>query len=106
MKKIFLILAIAVISLPVNAACAISGDSCAYSITKPALQDKYLPNNLKDIQKPDAFRPNLFEPYHDALINTETGAAAGTPGSNNYNSNCQFGVCLPGVHPGAGEGIE
>ncbi len=110
MKKIFLIMAAVLISLPASASCAITGNTCAYSITKPSIQDKYLPDNIQNIQKPDAFRPNYFEPYHDALINTETGAAAGaethsgTP--NNYNSNCQFGVCLPGITPGAGEVIE
>lgn len=110
MKKIFLIMAAVLITLPAAASCAISGNSCAYSITKPTLQEKYLPDNVKNIQKPDAFRPRYVEPYHDALINTETGAAAGTESGtitpNNYNSNCQFGVCLPGRNPGAGQVIE
>lgn len=109
MKKIFLIASAVMITLPATAACAISGNSCAYSITKPALQEKYLPDNIRNIQKPDAFRPNYVEPYHDALINTETGAAAGTETitpNNNYNSNCQFGVCLPGMNPDASQVIE
>lgn len=110
MKNIFLIMAAVLITLPASASCAINGNSCAYSINKPSIQEKYLPDNVKNIQKPDAFRPRYVEPYHDALINTETGAAAGTESGtltpNNYNSNCQFGVCLPGRNPGAGQVIE
>lgn len=103
MKKVILIMAVILLSLPVYASCAISGNTCAYSISRPALQDKYLPNNIKDIKKPDAFRPQYFKPYYDELINTETGAAAGAHEENNYNSNCQFGVCLPGRNPEAGK---
>lgn len=29
------------------------------------------------------------------LINTETNAPTGAASNQNYNSNCQFGVCLP-----------
>lgn len=103
MKKILLIMSIVLFSVPVFASCGITGNTCAYSISKPAIQDKYLPNNIKNIQKPDAFRPQYIKPYYDELINTETGAAAGNVGENNYNSNCQFGVCLPGRNPGMGE---
>ncbi len=103
MKKIFLITLIMTAGIPANASCAISGSSCAYSGMAPPLQEKYLPNYVQDIQKPDAFRPQYIKPYYDELINTETGAAADSvQGGNNYNSNCQFGVCLPEVNPGAG----
>ena len=99
MKKLLLISAVVTLALPAFAACAISGNSCAYSIMKPPLQERYLPDNVQEMQKPDAFRPHYIKPYYDELINTETGAAAGSAaGGNNYNSNCQFGVCLPEVN--------
>ncbi len=104
MKKLFLISALMLISLPSFASCAISGNSCAYSIEKPPLQERYLPDYVQELQKPDAFRPRYIKPYYDELINTETGAAISTQGEqNNYNSNCQFGVCLPGRNPVSGE---
>ena len=103
MKKIILLMTMMAVSLPALAVCSITGDTCsAYQITKPALQDKYLPDNLKEIQKPTAFTPHYFQPYHDALINTETGAATQIQNTNNYYSNCQFGICLPGQQPMSG----
>ena len=106
MKKMFGIMAVILFSPAAFAVCPINGDSCAYTITKPPLQEKYLPDNMENIQKTDAFRPHYIIPYRDALINTETGGAAQTSGGNNYNSNCQFGVCLPGREPGPVEVIE
>ena len=106
MKKLMVIMAILGTVMPAIAACPVNGNSCAYSITEPPLKDKYLPDNIEQIQKPDAFRPTYVVPYRDALINTETGGAAQTPGTNEYNSNCQFGVCMPGREPGPVEVIE
>lgn len=106
MKKLLLIMSIMAIALPAVAVCSVTGETCsAYSISKPMLQDKYLPNNLQSIQKPTAFTPKYFAPYDNALINTETGGAAGSS-TPNYNSNCQFGVCLPGVAPNTGGTVE
>lgn len=104
MKKIFIIMALAAFAIPVFATCSITGDTCSASLmTTPSLEDKFMPNNLKNIQKPDAFTPKYFTPYHDMLLNTEEPT---TTLENNetpsYNSNCQFGVCLPGAAPGEG----
>lgn len=108
MKKMMIALFISIFALPVFAVCSITqeactGDTTASLMNTPTLQDKYLPNNLKDIQKTDAFTPQYITPYHDMLINTKdepTGGAA-----PNYNSNCQFGICLPEAAPG-GSPIE
>ncbi len=101
MKKIILLALLMTVTAPVNASCAISGSSCAYSMMTPPLQERYLPNYVQEMQKPDAFRPQYIKPYYDELINTETGAATGSANNgNNYNSNCQFGVCLPEVNSG------
>ena len=50
--------------------------------------------NLDNYQKPDAFIPHYRQPYYDMLINTDTEPAEVSEGAN-YNSNCQFGVCIP-----------
>ena len=105
MKKIFLIPIVLALSCQAYASCAISGNTCAYTISKPSLQGKYMPDNLENIKKPDAFRPQYVTPYYDMLINTDTGAS--TPKEQkNYNSNCQFGICLPGVNHGQGQIME
>lgn len=105
MKRFFILTAMIVFTLPAVASCPIDGGACtASNWDSTPLQEKYLPNRLQDLQRTDAFKPNYFEPYHDALINTETPTGFGAP-TNDYNSNCQFGVCLPGVQPG-GEIIE
>ncbi len=91
---------------PLLASCPIDGGACTASSNwdSTPLQQKYLPNRLQNLQRTDAFQPNYFEPYHDALINTESASTKGAPTAD-YNSNCQFGVCLPGVESG-GEIIE
>ncbi len=106
MKKILCILSL-LLPLSAFASCPIDGGACtASNWDSTPLQEKYLPNRLQQLQRTDAFKPNYFEPYHDALINTEPAAVNGAAAPvNDYNSNCQFGVCLPSVSPG-GEIIE
>lgn len=83
------------ISLPALAICSLSDAVCSSSVFAPSgLQDKYLPDNLDNYQKPDAFIPHYRQPYYDMLINTDTEPAEVSEGAN-YNSNCQFGVCIP-----------
>ncbi len=94
MKRFLTLIAIILFSLPTFATCPIDGGACtASNWDSTPLQQKYLPDRLNDLQRTDAFKPNYFEPYHDALINTEN-STKGAP-INDYNSNCQFGVCLP-----------
>ena len=97
-----MVLMLAAGALPVFATCPIEGGACtAFSIydTKP-LQQKYIPNRREEIQKPNAFQPSYVTPYHNELINTESNNATANPPASDYNSNCQFGVCLPGVEGG------
>ena len=100
--KLLLLLAFGVVAMPVFASCPISGGACtAFSnYNSKSLQEKYAPNYLQEIQKPNAFQPNYITPYHNELINTESNNATANPPANDYNSNCQFGVCLPGVEGG------
>ena len=99
MKKYILILMFSVTS-PVFAVCSITGGACTATSnweSKP-LEQRLIPDNLQDLKRTDAFQPSYRKPYYDMLINTEEESAL--PPENNYDSNCQFGVCLPGVEPG------
>ena len=101
-KKIILAFVLALFSVPAFATCPIDSGACTALSnweSKP-LQQKYAPNYIQEIQKPNAFQPNYITPYHNELINTETTNATAKPPSSDYNSNCQFGVCLPGVESG------
>ena len=102
MKNIILITASLLMAVPVYAACSITGGACTATSnweTKP-LEQRLVPDNLQDIQRTDAFQPSYITPYYDMLLNTEPESAL--PPENSYNSNCQFGVCMPGQTTGAG----
>lgn len=100
MKKFIILALILNMTAPVFAVCSLTG-FCAPSdsaLSSPGLSEKYMPNNLNNLQKPDAFMPQYRKPYSEMLINTEQEQQNTTPGLNNessYNSNCQFGVCIP-----------
>lgn len=104
MKKILILLVLSIFSIPAFAACSITGGAaCTASVLdNTTLQDKYVPNRLEQIQHTDAFNPQFVTPYQNMLINTETQSSSIGNESKDYNSNCQFGVCLPGVTPNQG----
>lgn len=81
-------------AVPAFAVCSLTGGACSL-LQSPTLQDRHIPNHLEDIQRPNAFAPTYVTPYEDMLINTEQSTATGAASEANYNSNCQFGVCLP-----------
>lgn len=97
MKKIFIITVASIFSLlPSYGSCDITGGACSV-FSQTTLKDKYAPNKLQEIQKPDAFTPKYKKPYYEMLLNTEENPQQNArPQSQSYNSNCQFGVCLPG----------
>ncbi len=102
MKKFIVAVAIFIAAVPAFASCPVTG-FCApeSSILAPSgISDKYIPNNLNDIQKPNAFQPQYKQPYNDMLINTDDNSSTMQPSNikneSSYNANCQFGVCLPG----------
>ena len=95
MKKIFIILTLLIFALPTFAVCSVTGGACSPDWNSPLTQ-RYVPNRLEQIQKTDAFQPKYIKPYEDMLINTEAP-------TNDYNSNCQFGVCLPGGNAGGNQ---
>lgn len=104
MKKFLSLLIIGFFAMPAIASCSLdSSKPCTATILDDAnttLQQKIAPNPLDDLLKTDSFQREYQQPYHDALINTSPGSSA------NYNSNCQFGVCLPEATPSEGEFIE
>ncbi len=104
MKKILILLGITAFTMPVFAVCSITGGACTASsaLNPTTLQDKYLPNNIQNLQKPDAFAPRYVTPYEDMLLNTDTPRVDQTNENQGYNSNCQFGVCLPGSNASQG----
>ena len=108
MKKILALFIISIFAMPAIASCSLdSNDPCTASIlddTNTTLQERVLPNPLEEMQEPDAFRPQYRKPYYDELINTTPAPPA--TATNNYNSNCQFGVCLPGSNNMEGEITE
>lgn len=97
MKKIFIIMVFA-ITVPAMASCPISGDgSCSFSIINPStLQERHLPNNIETIKHSNRLEQNSQRMNSTEMLNVETGAASNIQDEKGYNSNCQFGVCLPG----------
>ena len=93
MKKFLIVIFSFVFGIPVFAACNLDIDKpCTASASDrvySSVRSKYIPTPLEDMKKTDAFQPRYVVPYQDMLINTEQ-----TP-TRDYNSNCQFGVCLP-----------
>ena len=107
MKKFFIILKLACFSLPVYSVCSITGGACSARVQSnwesSPLQERVVPNNLLEMQKSNAFQPTYIKPYYNELINTKQDTLV--PQSD-YNSNCQFGVCLPGQSTGAGADVS
>ena len=106
MKKILTLLIISVFAMPAIASCSIdANEPCTASALNETqtLQEKLLPDPLEEIKEPDAFQPQYKKLYYNELINTTPQTATN---NNNYNANCQFGVCLPGSNNMEGELTE
>lgn len=103
MKNYILLLLFVMLTLagPVSAVCSITGGACTApsNLDPEPLKDKLVPNYLQEMKRTDAFQSPYQKPYYDMLINTDENVT-NLPPENNYNSNCQFGVCLPGEIPG------
>lgn len=108
MKKFLISIGIILIGIPALATCSITGGACTFNnlpsnVTQGSELENLIPNNLQQLQKTDAFQRDYQKPYHDALINTQSSSL---PATQEYNSNCQFGVCLPGGELVPGEVVE
>ncbi len=107
MKKFLIVMCLIFGISPVFAACSITGGACTMSVRSNwdslPLQERVLPNNLQEMQRSNAFQPTYIKPYYNELINTKQDTLV--PQSD-YNSNCQFGVCLPGQTTGAGAEVS
>lgn len=89
MKRFLLTIFLSVMTLPVIASCSIDGNlPCTAGISSElhqTIREKTDPNPLDNLQKPSMVTNNLPQPTNPLAM----------PSSNDYNSNCQFGVCLP-----------
>ena len=101
MKKILIIACLFTLSGTAFAICSITGGACTTSVgnlpsnvTQSSNLEQAVPDNLRNQLRTDAFQHDYRKPYYDALINTES--ANEFDDTQSYNSNCQFGVCLPG----------
>ena len=97
MKKVLIVIFALMFCEQVFASCSIDMDkpctASALDRVHSSVRSKYIPSPLEDMKKTDAFQPQFVVPYQKMLINTETKPV------ENYNSNCQFGVCLPEKEP-------
>jgi hypothetical protein len=91
MKKISLLFIIQMSIIPVFAVCSITGGACSSNFDIPSLQDQFVPNNLQNMQRTDAFQQEIHEPYNHKMLNTKSNQKPA-----GYDASCQFGVCLPG----------
>ncbi len=108
MKRIIISLCLVVLGLPSFAICSITGGACSFdslpsNISQSSLLEEQVPDNLRQLQRTDAFQRAYQPPYYDMLLNTEPENINQTA---DYNSNCQFGVCLPGGEFAPGEDAE
>lgn len=92
MKRFLSLILIAYFFTPVYASCNIDSDMpCTAGITSEVHQtiiDRIDPSPLENLQKPSTVVNNLPSPTNPFA----------KPSMNDYNSNCQFGICLPQVH--------
>ena len=97
MKKITILFLLLLISLPVYAVCSITGEACAAPLNFEAdsLLEKHLPSNLQNIQRTDAFQPQIVTPM-GTNIRTSPSSVTKSPEASDYDADCQFGNCLPG----------
>jgi hypothetical protein len=97
MKKI-LAIALMLAAAPAFAACDITGGACSpSSLYRPTLNERYSPNNLELMQKPNAFQHEYQQPFNQNNVNMNSAAGEGAVQTENYNANCQFGFCPTGA---------
>ena len=88
MKKFVLFLILSLFSIPVFAACSIEyGKPCTASaggISMPSLDERIEPNPFDETREKALQNQNL----NQKIMNNQYQ-------ESDYNSNCQFGVCLP-----------
>ena len=99
MKKIIIVALLSLIGIPGFCACDIRTGFCAPDgsvFAEPSLKSRYAPNSLDSVVSPGALIAKPKKRY-DLLLNTDTAESpSAQPDENSYNSNCQFGICLPG----------
>ena len=70
-----------------------NGPCLVEDFTNDSLEDRVVPNNLKRLERPNAFQQDLDNHPKDEMLNMD-GFSQGNPNNTN-GQNCQFGQCLP-----------
>ena len=95
MKKILIIPLIMLVSMPVNAVCSITGGACSAPVNFEStnIRGKFVPDNLKNFQRTDAFQPKINNPadYTNAKPNNKNLKQNLESGS--YEDDCLSGDC-------------
>ncbi len=96
MKKILYLLLLLFAGLPMFAVCSITGGACSAPVNFEAssLKDRLVPNNLQQLKRTDYFQPQIVAPY-GMNVNIHSEATGQDSESDNFNTECQFGECLP-----------
>lgn len=97
---VFLLLAIAIpmaIKYSINhsvihKACD-DGPCLINNFTNDSLQERHLPTNLNQMNKPDAFQPRLDNHPKDGMVDMD---GFQEDENNRVGQKCEFGLCLPG----------
>ena len=102
MKNFLISIILIYAALPALAVCPLTGICTTPSdstLASDSLQDKYVPNNLDNLRKSTSFSPQYVEPYDSMRMNTGESVPQYSPSNLTpqlpYNSNCQFGTCIP-----------
>lgn len=87
-------------SLPVTASCPLTGVCAAEEYTgaaMPSIEDEYIQNNLQNLenQQNPIMKNNVTKPQESYGIQTPGQNEQMLPSEKPYNTNCQFGTCLP-----------
>jgi len=95
MKKIYVLLLILSFALPVSAVCSITGGACSPMNFEPSnLNERVVPNNLKNMQRTDAFQPKIQEPAGSINVLPNNNVLRQKPEASSFDDNCVSGNCL------------
>lgn len=91
MKRVFLsTIIISTFTLPAFAVCSITGGACSFETSQSYIE--FNPNRLdttnrNNIDAPDSILENVQKNFNKAR--------KPIPQTDDYDANCQFGICLP-----------
>lgn len=97
-KILYILIAAAMVTTNAFAICSLRSGVCEVETGQASsLQEKYIPNNLDNEKRPHTYKTESYQKLDEKLINT--GSSEEINKNPNYNSDCQFGNCIPGREP-------